>query len=279
MRIDRNRVAQSFHRQAYEYERHATVQGRVTRQLLSMVYNHVQDAPSAILDVGCGTGRLLAELYETYPDTSLSGIDIAENMVAHTSAKLGNKVNVVVGDAELIPFPDMAFDLVVSSSTLQWLDTLDNFLDQAYRVLDDNGLLCCAFFGGITLHEVQQCYRDVIGKRNGEHDSRIERLHRFATMAEVQQALLNSSFSEVVLTSEKEVEYYKNLNDLLRSIQKVGAGTSPHNGNSSRGGLGWRGILHEMSDLYRERFGDEGKVPATYEVFYVIARKISLMKQ
>lgn len=275
MRIDRSRVAQSFHRQAAEYDSHATVQARITQELVAMVCNHTVRTPDSILDVGCGTGRLLAELHGQYPESSLYGLDIAENMVQHTVGLLGNRVCGMVGDAEQLPFSEGTFDLVVSSSTLQWLESLDRFFTEAYRVLNDDGLLCCAFFGGSTLREVQQCYRDVVGKRCGENDSRIERLHRFIPLAEVQTALEKTGFEQVVLGTDKEVEYYDDLKALLRSIQRVGAGSSPHNGITSQGGLGWRTLLQEMVDQYQEKYERNGKVPANYEVFYLFARKIS----
>lgn len=279
MRIDKSRVAQSFHRKAAEYDRHATVQARVTQELVAMVCNHTVRTPTAILDVGCGTGRLLSELHDQYPESSLYGLDIADNMVQHTMERLGNRVCGMVGDAEQLPFPESSFDLVLSSSTLQWLESLDRFFDEAYRVLQNDGLLCCAFFGGSTLHEVQQCYRDVVGKRCGENDSRIERLHRFITLAEVQTALGKTGFEQVVLGTDKEVEYYDNLKALLRSIQRVGAGSSPHNGITSQGGLGWRTLLQEMSYKYQEKYEKNGKVPANYEVFYLVARKVSSGRQ
>ena len=41
------------------------------------------------------------------------------------------------------------------------------------------------------------------------------------------------------------------------------------------GGLGWRRILDETSRMYQERFQSGGAIPATYEVFYLVARKRS----
>lgn len=279
MRIDKQKVAESFHRQAFEYDRHATVQARITKELLAMVRNYSVHAPTRILDVGCGTGRLLAELHYQYPDAMLYGVDIAENMVAQTVKRLGDKIDAIVGDAEQLDFPDCSFDLIVSSSTLQWLDTIDRFLDEAHRVLQYGGLLCAAFFGGSTLCEVQRCYRDVIARRCGDNDARLERLHRFISLNEVERALENNPFEQVVLISAKEVEYYDNLKELLRSIQHVGAGSTPHVALPSRGGLGWRGLLQEMSEQYQEQYEEDGKIPANYEVFYLIARKINRERQ
>lgn len=277
--IDKNRVGESFHRQAIEYDQHAKVQLKVVHKLLEIVGCRLDIVPSTILDVGCGTGRLLSELHQTYPAAALNGIDLAQNMVLQAKERLGDTADVACGDAEQLPFNDNTFDLIVSSSTLQWLETTTVFMKESYRVMKNGGLLCCAFFGGSTLHEVQQCYRDVITTRCGESDSRLGRLHRFKTLQETNEILQASAFEQFVLTSELEVEYYFDLNELLRSIQKIGAGTASGSSISKKGGLGWRGLLHEMSDLYQERYGKNGKIPANYEVFYLTARKISSKHQ
>jgi malonyl-CoA O-methyltransferase len=87
----------------------------------------------------------------------------------------------------------------------------------------------------------------------------------------VEQALERTDFDRIVVTSEVETEYYADLHGLLRSIKRIGAGASAQ-GNKSRGGLGWRSILNEASRLYSERYESDGRIPATYEIIYVIAR-------
>jgi malonyl-CoA O-methyltransferase len=97
----------------------------------------------------------------------------------------------------------------------------------------------------------------------------MNRLHTFKDKLEIQQALERSAFETVLLTGETECEYHSDLSELLRSIKNIGAGSH----NKGGGGLGWRKILTETSNLYRERFQSNGTIPATYEVFYVVARK------
>jgi malonyl-CoA O-methyltransferase len=75
----------------------------------------------------------------------------------------------------------------------------------------------------------------------------------------------------VLLTSEIEMDYYPDVPELLRSIKRIGAGSSAQEGR--QGGLGWRRILNETSRLYRERYGRDGMIPVTYEVVYVIAQR------
>ena len=269
--INRNRVGRAFHRQAGEYDRHARVQKRVVERLMSLAESHVSGDPAAILDIGCGTGQLLSSLGGRYPDSRLCGLDLAYNMTHRCAERLGPGATLVNGDAEQLPFRDGVFDLLVSTSTLQWIDDLDLFFRQCHRVVRPDGLLCIAFFGGRTMRELQECYRQAVLQREGCAEGLLDRLHRFKEVSVVQQALGRSAFGSVLLTSEIEMDYYPDVPELLRSIKRIGAGASAQEGR--RGGLGWRGVLNETSRLYRERYGRDGMVPVTYEVIYVIARR------
>jgi malonyl-CoA O-methyltransferase len=268
--INRGRVGRSFHQQAAEYDQHATVQKRVVDRLMSLVDSHASRVPADILDIGCGTGQLLSALGRRYPHSRLYGLDLAYNMTRCAADHLGPGATLVNGDAEQLPFRDGAFDLVVSTSTLQWIENMDVFFDQCQRVAQRDGLLCVAFFGGRTMQELQECFRDAVRGRFGGSGGHVDRLHRFMDIADVQAALERSAFGRVLLTSEIEMDCYPNVPDLLRSIKRIGAGSAAQAGRS--GGLGWRSILNETSRLYRERYGRDGMIPVTYEVIYVIAQ-------
>jgi malonyl-CoA O-methyltransferase len=268
--IDRNKVGRAFHRQAGEYDQHTSVQKRVVNRLISLVKNHIHGVPASVLDVGCGTGQLLASLRSQFPVSRMYGLDLAYNMTCCGAARLGSDALFVNADAEHLPFSAGSFDLLVSTSTLQWLDTCDIFFQQARYVMNDSGLLCVAFFGGQTLCELRECYREVVEQRTGSCSGYEDRLHRFMERTHVEKALTHVDFDRVIIMDEIETEYYIDVPDLLRSIKRIGAGSSAQGDN--KGGLGWRGILHETSQLYQKRYGIDGRIPATYEVIYVIAQ-------
>jgi malonyl-CoA O-methyltransferase len=247
----------------------------VVDHLISLVQSHVSSVPGNVLDIGCGTGQLLSSLGRKYPNLRLYGLDLAYNMTRCAAERLGPGATLVNGDAEHLPFRDGAFDLVVSTSTLQWIDNMDGFFQQCHRVLQSNGLLCVAFFGGRTMRELQECYRKAVGQRGDCSAGYLDSLHRFREMFAVQEALGRSAFGRVLLTSEVEVDYYTDVPDLLRSVKRIGAGSSAQ--ESRQGGLGWRSILNETSRLYRENYGTDGMIPVTYEVFYVIATRYDIV--
>jgi ubiquinone/menaquinone biosynthesis C-methylase UbiE len=100
-------------------------------------------APQRILDVGCGTGYLLRQLADRCPDAAeLTGVDPAPAMIAAArAAAAGDRLRWLEGVAEALPFPDGAFDLVVSTTSFDhWADQRAG-LGECARVLAPGGWL------------------------------------------------------------------------------------------------------------------------------------------
>lgn len=268
---DRIRIARAFHRQAEVYDRHASVQKRIVTKLDKLVASHLEEAPAEVLDIGCGTGAMLGALHRRYPRARLSGLDLAFNMAQRSAQQFGNKAILVNGAAEQLPFREQAFELVVSASTFQWVESLADCFAESRRVLKRGGWLCVVFFGGRTLWELQECYREAVSGRFGAKDARHERLHRFWDRAEVERIFSRSGFDQVMIAAETEMEYHPDVPNLLRSIKAIGAATSQR--NNTVGGLGWRRVINDMAGIYNSRFQNDGMIPATYEVIYVVARR------
>src|SRR5438309_12128653 len=64
--------------------------------------------PRRLVDVGCGTGRLLAQLRERLPGAELVGVDPSAGMVAKARARLGQqpRVRIEVTSASALPLQD-----------------------------------------------------------------------------------------------------------------------------------------------------------------------------
>jgi ubiquinone/menaquinone biosynthesis C-methylase UbiE len=94
--------------------------------------------PTRILDLGTGTGAAALWLAERYPTASVTGIDVAEQMVAGAREKmppaLADRLSFQLGDASSLPFADDEFDLVVQVSA-------PAFFAETARVLAPGGHL------------------------------------------------------------------------------------------------------------------------------------------
>ena len=97
------------------------------------------------LDVGCGTGRLLAFLHRTWPGMKLTGIDLSQPYLEEARRLIGCTARVKLDEAaaEVLPFDDASLDLVVSSFLLHELPkkVRAQVLAEMTRVLKPGGLV------------------------------------------------------------------------------------------------------------------------------------------
>lgn len=266
--IDRHRVKAAFHRQAGDYDSHAQVQKGVAVRLLEQV--RLQPlAPRLVLDVGAGTGRLMAGLQAIYPQARTVGADLAFGMCRTALANLGycGRAQLVTADAESLPFADGVFDLVTSTSTYQWLPSLELAFKEAWRVLAPGGLFCFALFGQRTLFELKDSYRLALSNASQQGE---DRTHRFFATTDVAAALECAGFSHCRADAELELEYHADVPALLRSLKLIGAGNAAP---VAPRGLAGRRVMLEMMDVYRRKYANAEGIPATYEVVYGAGRK------
>ena len=92
-----------------------------------------------VLDIGCGTGQLLAALCDRTPPAHSLGVDLSGEMLAVARSRLPNGFPLVASRAEQLPFLDASFDLIVSSSVFHYLREPKNALAEFRRLLKPNG--------------------------------------------------------------------------------------------------------------------------------------------
>ena len=91
-----------------------------------------------LLDIGCGTGILLAESKDRYQE--VYGVDIAASAVALARQK-DIKADVVNLNVDGLPYPDGFFDAVTILSAIQYFYNMDRVLQDCARVLSPLGVL------------------------------------------------------------------------------------------------------------------------------------------
>ncbi len=91
-----------------------------------------------ILDVGCGTGNLTAELAKLTTG-NVTGIDPFEAMISEASKAYPDpRIRFLVMDATSMPFEE-EFDRIYCNSAFQWFRNPSLFLEQAKKALRTNG--------------------------------------------------------------------------------------------------------------------------------------------
>lgn len=107
-----------------------------TRETLSRLAINPADR---VLDVGCGTGELLSRLAAKYPEAALAGMDPVPEMLAIAKGKLSEKVDLRVGWANELPWPDASFDIVVSCNMFHYITHPVDAIREMERVLVPGG--------------------------------------------------------------------------------------------------------------------------------------------
>lgn len=96
---------------------------------------------SHLLDVGCGTGELLKYLISKYPSIRFYGVDISEKMLEVAQSKLTESVNLLLGDAENLPFDNDVFDFVICNDSFHHYPNPQKAIFEFHRVLQNKGIL------------------------------------------------------------------------------------------------------------------------------------------
>jgi len=100
----------------------------------------------AILDLGCGTGKLTLELALLASKGSVVGIDPSEEMLAkaRTAASVAGNMRLIKTPAEDIDFTDQ-FDLAFSNSAMQWVKDQPRAMNRTYQALKKGGRIAFQF--------------------------------------------------------------------------------------------------------------------------------------
>jgi len=128
------------------YDGHA---GRVFRGLYRRVADEVVAAAppgGAVLDAGCGSGRLALEIARRRPDLRVHGVDLEPGMVEVGSRRaedlnLADRVGFTVADLADLPLPEGSVDLVVSTASLHHWTDVDAVVASLGRVARRDGCI------------------------------------------------------------------------------------------------------------------------------------------
>jgi demethylmenaquinone methyltransferase/2-methoxy-6-polyprenyl-1,4-benzoquinol methylase len=119
--------------------------------------------PQQILDIATGTGDL-ALMMSTLAPEKIIGLDISEGMLSVgkekiSKAQLNDKIEMVVGDSEDIPYADNTFDAITVSFGVRNFANLDKGLGEIRRVLKPGGILVILETSNPTKFPFKQGYK------------------------------------------------------------------------------------------------------------------------
>lgn len=253
VQVDKSRVVDSFRSSCNTYEHNSIVQRRISRQLVTLLLTSSTCKFNRTLEVGCCTGLLTDLLCERCEIESLCLNDIVPEFCELTKGRPALRhvrdVSTLPGDIELCSLPG-DLDLIISSSTFQWIDDLDALFEKFHRSLKEQGVLAFSLFGPGTMGEV----RKLTGKG----------LQYLSVKTLVQ--LVSKRFKVTVQESKVDKLFLPSVRAVVRHIKDTGVG--------GLGGERWsHSQFREFEKRYRDEFVTEQGIPVSYFSTTIIAKK------
>jgi ubiquinone/menaquinone biosynthesis C-methylase UbiE len=104
-----------------------------------------------VADIGCGTGIYTGELLQA--GARVTGVDISPEMLAIAAARTarhGDAVAFLQGDAAALPFAAGSFDMVTSITAMEFFADPRACLQDMYRIVRPGGRLVVATLGSLS---------------------------------------------------------------------------------------------------------------------------------
>ncbi len=119
--------------------------------------------PKQILDIATGTGDLALMMSKLNPER-IVGLDISPGMLEVgkekiAKANLSDKIEMIVGDSEKMPFDNNTFDAITVSFGVRNFENLDKGLSEIHRVLKPGGIFVVLETSNPTKFPFKQGYK------------------------------------------------------------------------------------------------------------------------
>lgn len=132
-----------------------------------------------VLDVGCGDGKITAEIAARLPDGAVVGVDPSVKMISyahsHWGTDHGSKMSFEVGDARTMRFRDQ-FDLVVSFNALHWIPEQEQALASICAAMKPGGMAQLRFVAHGPRKSLEHVLREA--RESSRWEAKFQDFHR-----------------------------------------------------------------------------------------------------
>ena len=246
MRIANEEMAAAWDEEAPGWIEFEDSYGRSVADLWPLFLSGVElTANDRVLDLGCGTGGKTRSLAELVPQGSIVGIDLSPSMIAHAqkcAARAGlTNIEFGAGDAQVFPFDESVFDLVVSSfGSMFFVDPVAAFAN-VRRGLRPRARLALLTWRALAENEWLVAFRNAmaLGRDLPAPPSGAPGPFAFADPDHVRRVLSAAGFANIALDPlDADLDFGTDLDSAYGYVSAMGV---------------TRGLTGELDDVSRSR--------------------------
>lgn len=155
---------------------------------------------SAVLDVGCGDGKITAAMARALPNAEIVGVDISSSMIdfAHAAFSGCSNLSFFVSDAAQVNFQEK-FDLITSFTVMQWVLEQKQALERFKKALKPGGRLCIQMPTGLPDAMEKALLKTISSEKWEKYFVQFSAPWRFYQPKEYEILILDVGFSPVRL--------------------------------------------------------------------------------
>lgn len=240
------RAGRRFARSSSSYDEHAVAQREIARRLAELTADKFcGDSVGNMLELGCGSGELSRALSNFLHILSATFVDLYS--CGHFG--VADSENYLTGDAELLveEMQSGGFDLICSSSAIQWFSDTARFLRNCHRLISKEGLVALSTFTEGNLSELDSLRDSSIGYLS------VDKL----------KDIVESLFEEVEIETDEIKLAFVSPGELMRHLRLTGVTASATKSMSPA----------ELRDFMRHLPADDsGHYTLTFRPVYILAR-------
>lgn len=246
-------VKRFFNNASESYDNSADIQRIIAAHLAASI--DTTKPYGSILEIGTGTGFLTEHLKADIDCQLYTHLDMAfELMLSVRNSKTHLPCMAYINaDAEFLPFKKNRFDLMISSSTFQWLEHPETSIPNMIQLLKPGSPFHFSIFGDGTFFEMKE----------------ISKMTDFGSVmplntADFYQSILNDIENiEVSIETKSYIVHYDSVIQFLKHHKKTGARYTAS--NKPKG----KKSFNAFCQLYTDIFSTDKGVPVTYNIHYI----------
>jgi malonyl-CoA O-methyltransferase len=248
--LTKDLIRRSFDRARDTYAEAAKVQAEVAHVCAS---NIPEGNYPNILEIGAGGGLLTRCLAKRCLHERYVGVDIAPGMLCQVDKSMLTNPQLIAADGEFLDLSQNSFDLLASSSTMQWYRNPESSIHANIRLLKPGGRFSLAIFVEGTFPEFSEA-----SKASGFGSMLPMYSEQFFIdiLKNTAPAFLDSAVATYVT-------YYPTVTDLLRSHRATGATATPGVKKPSKD------AYRAFGDYYEKHFQDDKGIKSSVKILHL----------